>query len=282
MRHRRKPARTFESLENRSMLAGNVTAAVDGSGNLTITGDAKANTIYIAETSSGGWRIQGLSTKINGHSKIFVTAPVTGNVSVDMGDGDDQFFMQDGTVAGDVSVSMGAGKNTAALWNLDIALLHFDSGDLNDHLWIDNIVASDQGSSIDTQAGKDTVTINHFTAPDLQISLGAGNDSLTLKNTLVSGGSSPQLQIDAGADRDSVSLSKVKTGDLEVEMGAGNKDSLSISQSAFDTGDLLDTAGTKGSISGTGNTGINGQPISSLTIDPNFTHHTGNFTHDIV
>ena len=91
MRHRRKPVRTFESLENRSMLAGNVTAAVDGGGNLTITGDAKANTIYIAETSSGGWRIQGLSTKINGHAKIFVTAPVTGNITVDMGDGNDRF-----------------------------------------------------------------------------------------------------------------------------------------------------------------------------------------------
>ncbi len=92
MRTNRRSMRTFETLENRSMLAGNVVAAVDGGGNLTITGDAKSNIIYLAETASGGWRIQGLDTKINGHAKTFVTAPVTGNISVDMGDGNDQII----------------------------------------------------------------------------------------------------------------------------------------------------------------------------------------------
>ena len=148
------------------MLAGNVTAAVDGGGNLTVTGDAKSNIIYLAETASGGWRIQGVKTDINGHSKTVVTAPVTGNITVDLGDGNDQFFMQDGTVAGDVSVSMGSGKNTAVFWDLDIGRLQFNSGDLNDQVWIDNIMASDDGSFINTQAGKDTVSINHFHARD--------------------------------------------------------------------------------------------------------------------
>jgi hypothetical protein len=282
MRTNRRPSRTFETLENRSLLAGNVVAAVDGGGNLTITGDAKSNTIYLAETAHGGWRIQGLDTKVNGHGKTFVTAPVTGNISVDMGSGNDQFFMQDGRVPGNLSVQMGNGKNSMTLWNLDIALLTFDSGDLNDHVWIEHVVAANSGSSINTQAGKDSVTIRDFRAPDMQISLGTGNDSLSIKSALLTGGASPQLDIDAGGDRDTVNLDKVTTDTVQIEMGAGDKDSLTISSSTFDVGDLLDSGGTRGNIGGNGNGGVSGQPISSLTIGPNFTHRSGNFTHNIV
>ena len=164
MRTNRRSMRTFETLENRSMLAGNVVAAVDGGGNLTITGDAKSNIIYLAETASGGWRIQGLDTKINGHAKTFVTAPVTGNISVDMGDGNDQITMQDGRVLGNLSVQMGNGKNSMSLWNLDMALLNFDSGNLNDHVWIEHVVVANSGSAINTLGGKDSVTIRSFRA----------------------------------------------------------------------------------------------------------------------
>jgi hypothetical protein len=281
MRNRRKPARTFECLENRTMLAGNVVAAVDGSGNLTITGDAKSNIVYLSETSHGVWRIQGVNTKINGHSQIVHTLPVTGNITVDLGDGSDQFFMQDGMVNGDVSVSLGNGNNQGTFWGLSVGRLQVTSGDLNDQIWIDTVLASDTGSFVDTQAGKDKVSINHFSAPDLQINLGAGNDSLTLNNSALSGGSSPQLQIDAGNDRDTVGLSKVQAATVDIDMGAGDKDALTISQSNFDVGDFLDTAGTRGHIGGNNNHGVSGGPITSLTIDPNFTHRSGNFTHNI-
>jgi len=282
MRTNRRPTRTFETLENRSLLTGNVVAAVDGGGNLSITGDAKSNIIYLAETASGGWRIQGLDTKINGHAKTFVTAPVTGNISVDMGDGNDQLFMQDGRVLGNLSVQMGNGKNSMSLWNLDMALLNFDSGNLSDHVWIEHVVVANSGSAINTLGGKESVTIHGFRAPDLHVNLGAGNDSLSFKDGLVTGGASPQIDINAGGDRDSVNLDHVSTDTLHIDMGPGDKDSLAISTSIFDVGNLLDSGGTRGKIGGRGNGGVSGQPISSLSIDPNFTHRSGNFTHDII
>ena len=102
-----------------------------------------------------------------------------------------------------------------------------------------------------------------------------------MKNSQLSGGAAPQLQIDAGDDRDNVSLSKVQTDTLDIDMGAGDKDALSINQCNFNVGDILDTAGTRGHIDGTGNHGVGGHSISSLTIDPNFTHRSGDFSHNI-
>ncbi len=60
---------------------------------------------------------------------------------------------------------MGNGKNSMSLWNLDMALLNFDSGNLNDHVWIEHVVVANSGSAINTLGGKDSVTIRSFPRP---------------------------------------------------------------------------------------------------------------------
>jgi hypothetical protein len=56
---------------------------------------------------------------------------------------------------------------------------------------------------------------------------------------------------------------------LFVDVGPGNKDSLTVTNSTAGLGDFLDTDGTNGYITGAGN------HFASKFIDPNFTHRSG-------
>jgi hypothetical protein len=64
-----KSIRSFERLELRELMAGNVTAAAT-SGNLFVTGDNAANLLQMTEVSGNRWKITGLAgTKVSGRSR---------------------------------------------------------------------------------------------------------------------------------------------------------------------------------------------------------------------
>jgi len=93
----RKHRRLFaEGLENRALLAGNVTASVSG-GTLTITGDAGGNGVSVQEISAGrywvtGFNVSGGATTVNGQNGQIVSG-VTNDINVDLNGGDDVFVM---------------------------------------------------------------------------------------------------------------------------------------------------------------------------------------------
>lgn len=120
-RFSRSPLRTpqfgvVEYLEDRTLLTGNVTAAVMG-GNLKIVGDNSANQISIQSTA-GGLQITSLdgTTKINGGNGPVTLSGVTGNASISMGRGDDVLKIGGGAVtttfAHNVSIDVGDGNDT--------------------------------------------------------------------------------------------------------------------------------------------------------------------------
>ena len=77
--------RRFELLETRSLLAGNVTVAVNA-GELDIIGDNANNNIQVTQLVSGAWKISGTATLINGLTTPYTTTdPVTGNTSLVQG-----------------------------------------------------------------------------------------------------------------------------------------------------------------------------------------------------
>jgi hypothetical protein len=83
----------FEPLESRAMLAGDVTVRVDGS-DLVVTGDDNPNTVLIEGTGiAGQYVIQGDDTNVfyNGQLQgaAFIVTGATGNIIVDLNDGDD-------------------------------------------------------------------------------------------------------------------------------------------------------------------------------------------------
>src|SRR4029079_14519882 len=83
-------------------------AALDATGNLVLTGDAKANDVEINyDTTAGAYLISGVNTTINGGTlainlKSLLGSAFNGNVNVNLGGGND------------VVVVTGASRNTAA------------------------------------------------------------------------------------------------------------------------------------------------------------------------
>ena len=260
MRKRQQTRRTFEALENRALLTSNVTASVDGGGNLFVTGVGGADNVFMQATKSGGWQIQGVKTKINGFSKL-VTPLVTGNITVNLGDGKNLLEIQDSTIPGNLSITTGNQQDQISIWDLKInGSLTLSAGGGNDNLWIFrvNVDPTAGPSLIDMGAGNDIVSVNQSSAPDMTINLGAGKDGLKITDAQFLGGSTQQLTVLGGTERDAVSLNQVQTVNLNVDMGdgsvagasAGDKDSLALSQVTAVTANFWDSYGTRGSISG--------------------------------
>ena len=211
---------------------------------------------------------------MNGSTKALTTDPVTGSITINMNGGNDNLIMQKGNVPGHLTILMGDGADVTTLTTLTIGtFLHFEGGNGNDTLAVSNVQVTDPTfgffSSIDTQDGNDTVALNHFIDQDLEVTLGTGNDVLSIANSSYLGGPFQRLRIDAGDGTDVVALANVQTGPLTVDMGPGKKDTLTLAKVTADTGTFLDTDGSTGIISGSGD------HIGTQTIDPNFTIRGG-------
>jgi hypothetical protein len=256
------------------MMAGNVTAAVVG-GNITITGDDTANILTLREIgTTGKWQITGYKTSINGSAPKMVTGPVTSNISIDLNGGADGLTIQNGSVPGHLYILMGDGDDRTTLSNLEIGTyLHFEGNDGNDVLNVHNVQVTDPTfayfSSIDMQDGNDTATIRHFTDQDLQLTMGAGNDHLSMANCAFLGGPFQRLQIDTGDGADTAMLKHDSTGPLSVNVGLG-KNSVNVSQCTADAASFLNF-GT-GGITGQGN------DFGTESVAPGFTHLGGEFS----
>jgi len=86
-----------EGLENRAMLAGNVTVAVSG-GSLVITGDIAGNGVSVQQLDNGkyfvtGFSVSGGNTTVNGSLAGKVVTGVTNDINVDLDGGNDVFVM---------------------------------------------------------------------------------------------------------------------------------------------------------------------------------------------
>src|SRR5215475_2967337 len=97
MKGKNKPVRSFERLETRELMAGNMTASVI-SGSLTVNGDNAANVLQMTEVSGNRWKITGLAgTKINGKSQV-TTQAVTHDIQLYLNGGNDNVTVQNGSV----------------------------------------------------------------------------------------------------------------------------------------------------------------------------------------
>jgi hypothetical protein len=147
----------LESLEDRLLLAGDVTVAVDANnGNLTVTGNALGNVIVMTKLVNTVTVAPDAATRVNGGAlgvpAVFVG--VTGKIAVSMGDGDD-------------NVTIGAVADTFLVGNglLDPA----EGMDTRDLL-------------VDLGAGDDTLDIIGLRADDLTVHGRAGEDTIGIRD----------------------------------------------------------------------------------------------------
>lgn len=147
---RRKPQRrrgaqrsrlSVESLEDRRLMAGDVSAYVSGS-TLYINGDSEANHIEVRSLSGGGVQIENTElsdarrpvgyytraglvyfndyyTLINGAHSDTITAPFN-NISVSMGLANDSVKIQDVDIPWDLTVNLGSGADTVDMRDLTV------------------------------------------------------------------------------------------------------------------------------------------------------------------
>lgn len=253
-------------LEDRALLMGNVTVGIDGSGNVTLTGDSSANVVRISVVNNA-IVVKGVLTKVNGGTTgvSLPMAPSTtdtlaGSLTIDMKDGLDLVDIQGIKVSGNVTVN---GSNGA-----DVTVLRKST------------VTGDLVTGVGGDAGKDslalidsTITgnVNANQGADLDIFIGAklnvggsfnlqtgdGNDVATLEAANVAGA----INVDAGTGNDLL-IGGFQSGGFNIQMGDGND--LVVLVPAKTTG------GTASISLGTGNDGggIGGGPIAStLTVD---------------
>ena len=230
-------AGTAAALESRVLLAGNVKVSLSATGVLTINGDAKANTIVVFDdgtditiSEEGGGTINGvdapltlttadvLSIKISGaggsdNVLIDSLTATTGDLTIDLGagndslgilnsflggklkvtggGGNDRVGVEGSQLLGNVTVDLGAGKDRIGVRNSTFSGTMFaDTGkgaqgeivEVADSTFVSNVM-------LKTQGGKDQITsINNTFESNLLINGGRGKDTLTIDDlTTVAG-----------------------------------------------------------------------------------------------
>jgi hypothetical protein len=245
LKNRYKKTLGIEKLDDRSMLAGNVVAAVS-EGALQITGDSKDNVITVRQTGESTWTVTGLPaitslktpTKINGLTSPQVFEGVE-SIDIVTGNGNDGVAVLNGFLPGELSVDTGANKDFVALTNLQLGSVNVSTGGDTDGLLVVNVTVNSEGPTegpnfaplggsletgeafFDTGDATDFVLLANVRAPNLTLNTGKGNDFVGLLGVHVDNA----LCVDVGAGTDMLavvqstsSTARFKNGNSKGEM----------------------------------------------------------------
>jgi len=202
---------------------GNVSAFVDGAGDLWLFGDDLANGVRL---ESGGadqdlLRIRGLdaSTTINGLASVTLFAPGTRIVAF-LGGGDNEAHLGDDTGSDppccqrELVVVTGAGRDQVVVVG-PFERVTLDLGPGDDTMDVGEGASGIVGT-LRMGTGDDRITIGEFTGADGLFDLGAGNDQILVgQRTGIRG------RIELG-DGDDLAAIEDEAGALELFAGTGN------------------------------------------------------------
>jgi hypothetical protein len=177
----------FESLESRSLLAGNVSAAVDGGGNLVIDGDAASNAIQLAQIGANTWKVTGLATTVNGNH-TFIAQGVTSSIGTFMSQGNNTVQFLGGNVAGGINFDGDQGNDVLLLSNLTVSrVVDIEAGNGTNVITIDNCRIGD-GLEILEGDNNDAVVVSRTNiSGGMLVELGNGTNALSMVNVTVVG-----------------------------------------------------------------------------------------------
>ncbi len=191
-----------ESLENRQLMAGNVSVNLVAN-EVRVLGDSAANQVSVVQLPSGAYRIQGQGgTTINGRAFFDAKSPDF-DLRINLGAGNDSLVVGNhianpAMVVEDLEIDMGAGNDNVVVGNVrttDNQFAVIRLGDGND-------VASIQKSTIKT---------------GLRVEAGAGNDQLEVWKSTING----KLEANMGAGNDKVTLIDAVFSSSFLDGGSG-------------------------------------------------------------
>jgi hypothetical protein len=213
----------FERLENRTLLAGNVTTNFVG-GLLTLTGDAAANSIQLTQLSNGDWRVKGIGTKINGTNSVPKFTGVT-DITTELKASNDTVSITKGTITGELDVDDGApngGNDTVLLNKFNVGGVDLDLADGNDTAVVTNCQVAEV-LDFDMGKGNDVVQLSNSSADDLDVDGNVGNDVAVVNNFKAT----TSLDVDlgnSGQDNDVATVTNSSAGidgiDVNVDVGS--------------------------------------------------------------
>jgi len=234
----------FEALEDRVLLAGNVTVAFNAAGDIVVTGDNAANEIeFRDDDGDGSYTIVGQ----NGTTVTLSAAVIAANIFdaddensqeqgaglvagdtliVNLGKGNDYLGVIDRDSGGDLTaginftVNMGAGDDYVYIGREDeinFGNVKIDLGAGNDYLEMHEFYAD----TLEVKAGDgvDGLDIGNFDADSVSLSVGAGNDDIYLHNFYAN-----SVAVSGGAGNDSVGIYDFEAGSVSLSGGDGNDD----------------------------------------------------------
>jgi hypothetical protein len=209
----------LETLERRTVLAGAVTAALTD-GVLTLTGDAEANSIVISsDSTTGDLLLRGAvggdaatSIVVDGEDPAdSVSLSGVTDVVLDLAGGADNVVLTDLDLAGSLTGSLGAGKDSLAIGSADSVATGVT---LND----DSELAAGEvtiGGNIDLEGngGADLLRLAEATITgDLSFAGGAGNDRVVAQGNLETNVVGGDVSIDVGAGSNVINLRNLDIG----------------------------------------------------------------------
>ena len=213
-----------------------------------------------------------------GTSVISLTKVTVENdgLGISTGKGTSVFSLANVTVEdGGMGISTGDGTNAVSLINVSVedGGLGISTGSGHNAVSLTGVTVEDGGMGISTGSGTNTVSLTGVTVEDgglvistgdetsvvslikvnvedggLGISTGSGHDAIALANVTVVGGLG--IETDGGTDAVSLNTVNAGSGDLSVDVGPGNHDSLAVVNCTAGTEEFSDTGGTNGTIVG--------------------------------
>ncbi|MCX7408145.1 MAG: LEPR-XLL domain-containing protein [Planctomycetales bacterium] len=256
----------FEALEDRVLLAGNVTASINTlTGALTITGDGAANGVSIVDTDGDANGLYEIETDATTNLTLVVDGVATnlglgansgdipGNVDItsiviNLGAGNDEFALVNSEIDGNlnntalnVTINMGSGNDIIELqgdaYYTNLGNVSIDLGAGNDRfqdLTTIGCVAV-LNLSIKAGAGDDLVLLNTeaFCVDNLTINMGTGSDRVDLDGVFgYTNDNVETLSLVFGAGADSLTIDDVEVDRTSIKMN-GNNDFVRITDSSF-------------------------------------------------
>lgn len=219
--HSRRRRLAFEGLEQRQLLAGNVTAGLDINGNLVLRGDLNDNHVVVTRgffsgtlLVTGGRSVPGDAstvTRVNGQTST-QSFSTSGGLVLNMSDGNDRVLLTDVGLTGSVTGSLGKGNDQLAFETDEDGPLSFTLNNGRQPNY--NKVSTSGAVNVSGDDGNDTLVMyDAIIGGNLTFVGGNGNDLFnsggtdTRKNVV--GGS---VQLTPGAGNDSISVFRLAVG----------------------------------------------------------------------
>jgi len=227
----------IQSLENRKMMAGDVSVAPSAadSRDLIISGDNASNQIVVQEIAVDRIRVTGLDgTLINGGTSP-VTMTVRDDLTINMKGGNDNVLLRnlnqgDDYSHSDVTIDLGEGNDDLEILATDVNRhLNIKAGDGNDQIEVTETRAKD--ALIDGEYGDDKITVDELTTvASVTIESGKDDDTIVVMDSVINN----DLLINADAGNDYVKVDNVDVfDDLRLNAGSGD-DAVTVRDSQAD------------------------------------------------